>query len=35
MYRATLPRTKVESPLPQTRVSGWVVLDGERVAIDG
>ena len=35
MYRAALPRTKVESPLPQTRVSGWVELDGERVAIDG
>jgi hypothetical protein len=35
MYRAALPRTKVESPLPQTRVSGWIEVDGERMTIDG
>lgn len=34
MYRAALPRTKVESPLPQARLSGWVEIDGERVTID-
>jgi hypothetical protein len=35
MYTAALPRTKVESPLPQALVSGWVESDGERATIDG
>lgn len=35
MYRAALPRTKVETPLPQAAISGWVEFDGERLKIDG
>jgi hypothetical protein len=35
LYRAPLPRTKTESPLPDMRVSGHVEVDGERVELDG
>jgi hypothetical protein len=35
MYRAPLPRTKLESPRPAVRVTGWVECDGHRVELDG
>jgi hypothetical protein len=35
MYRAPLPRTKLESPQPGARVSGWVECDGRRLPLDG
>jgi hypothetical protein len=35
LYRAPLPRTKTESPLPDMQVSGRVEVDGERVELDG
>jgi hypothetical protein len=35
LYRAPLPRTKLESPEPGVRVSGHVEVDGQRVELDG
>jgi hypothetical protein len=35
MYRARLPRTKLESPQPGASVSGWVELDGRRLELTG
>jgi hypothetical protein len=35
MYRASLPRTKLESPLPDAVLSGWVEMDGRRVEVAG
>jgi hypothetical protein len=35
MYRAPLPRTKLESPQPGATVSGWVELDGRRLELTG
>ena len=35
MYRAPLPRTKTESPVPAARFRGEVSVDGRRVAVDG
>jgi hypothetical protein len=35
MYRAPLPRTKLESPLPDAVVSGWIEADGRRVDVAG
>jgi hypothetical protein len=34
LYRAPLPRTKLESPRPAIRVSGSVTIDGERLELD-
>ena len=34
LYDAPLPRTKTESPLPDTAISGWVEADGERWELD-
>ena len=34
LYDAPLPRTKTESPLPDTTISGWVEADGERWELD-
>lgn len=33
LYRAPLPRTKLESPQPGVRVSGWVEIDGRRLEL--
>jgi hypothetical protein len=33
LYRAALPRTKLESPQPAVRVSGWVEIDGRRLEL--
>ena len=33
MYRAPLPRTKLESPQPGVQVSGWVEVDGHRIEL--
>ena len=35
MYRAPLPRTKLESPLPDAVLTGWVEAGGERVEVAG
>jgi hypothetical protein len=35
MYRAPVPRTKLESPHPGTRFEGRVEVDGERIDVDG
>jgi hypothetical protein len=35
LYRAPLPRTKLESPLPDATVSGWVEAGGRHVAVQG
>jgi hypothetical protein len=35
LYRAALPRTKLESPQPDAVFAGWVELDGERLEIAG
>jgi hypothetical protein len=35
MYRAPLPRTKLESPQPDAVLSGWVELDGRRLEVAG
>ena len=35
LYDAPLPRTKTESPLPDTTISGRVEADGERWELDG
>jgi hypothetical protein len=34
LYRAPLPRTKLESPAPAARISGTVEADGRRLALD-
>ena len=34
LYDAPLPRTKTESPLPDTTISGWVEAGGERWELD-
>jgi len=34
LYLTPLPRTKTESPLPDTTVTGWVELDGDRWELD-
>jgi hypothetical protein len=35
LYDAPLPRTKTESPLPDTTISGWVEAGGRRWELDG
>jgi hypothetical protein len=35
MYRAALPRTKLESPLPDAVFSGWVEAGGRRTEVAG
>ena len=35
LYRAPLPRTKLESPAPAARFSGTVEADGRRLELDG
>jgi hypothetical protein len=35
MYRAPVPRTKLESPHPGTHFTGRVELDGERIDVEG
>ena len=35
MYRAPLPRTKLESPLPDAVFSGWVEAGGRRTEVAG
>jgi hypothetical protein len=35
MYRAPIPRTKLLTPYPGARFSGYVNLDGERVELEG
>jgi hypothetical protein len=35
MYRAPLPRTKLESPLPDAVFAGWVEAGGSRVEVAG
>lgn len=35
MYAAPLPRTKLESPLPDATFDGWVEIDGRRVELAG
>jgi hypothetical protein len=35
MYRAPVPRTKTESPVPAARFSGTVTVDGRTVTVDG
>jgi hypothetical protein len=35
MYRAPLPRTKLESPRPDAIFSGWVVAGGRRTEVTG
>jgi hypothetical protein len=35
LYRAPLPRTKLESPSPAARISGTVEADGRRLELDG
>jgi hypothetical protein len=35
MYRAPLPRTKLESPLPDAVFGGWLEAGGERVEVAG
>jgi hypothetical protein len=35
LYRAPLPRTKLESPAPAARISGTVAADGRRLELDG
>jgi hypothetical protein len=35
MYRAPLPRTKLESPQPGARVSGWVEFGDRRIELSG
>jgi hypothetical protein len=35
MYRAPLPRTKLESPLPDAVFTGWVETDGRRTEVAG
>jgi hypothetical protein len=35
LYRAPLPRTKLESPQPDAVLSGWVEVDGRRLDVVG
>ena len=35
MYRAALPRTKPESPLPDAVFTGWIEFGGQRVEVAG
>jgi hypothetical protein len=35
MYRAPLPRTKLESPLPDATFSGWIETGGRHVEVQG
>jgi hypothetical protein len=35
MYRAPLPRTKLESPLPDAVFTGWIEADGRRTEVAG
>ena len=35
MYRAPLPRTKLLSPAPAARFSGWIAVAGEEQSLDG
>src|SRR3954471_13324116 len=35
MYRAPLPRTKVESPVPDAAFGGWVEVGGRHVEVQG
>jgi hypothetical protein len=35
MYRARLPRTKLLSPAPAARFSGWIAVGGEEHSLDG
>jgi hypothetical protein len=35
MYRAPLPRTKLESPLPDAVLSGWIAAGGRRTEVAG
>ena len=35
MYRAPLPKTKLESPAPGASVTGWVEFDGDRLEVAG
>jgi hypothetical protein len=35
LYRAPLPRTKLESPAPLAQISGSVEVDGRRLELDG
>jgi hypothetical protein len=35
MYRAPLPRTKLESPLPDAVFTGWIETDGRRTTVAG
>jgi hypothetical protein len=35
MYRAPLPRTKVLSPYPHVRFSGWIEAGGRRIDVSG
>jgi hypothetical protein len=35
MYRARLPRTKLESPLPAARFDGVLEIGGEQIAVNG
>lgn len=35
MYRARLPRTKLLSPAPAARFSGWIAVGGEELSVDG
>jgi hypothetical protein len=35
MYRAPVPRTKLESRLPDTHFQGWVEIDGGRIDFSG
>jgi hypothetical protein len=35
MYRAPLPRTKLESPLPDAVFTGWIETDGRRTEVTG
>jgi len=35
MYRARLPRTKLLSPAPAARFSGWIAVGGEEYSVDG
>jgi hypothetical protein len=35
MYRAPLPRTKLLSPAPAARFSGWIAIGSEEFSVDG
>jgi hypothetical protein len=35
MYRARLPRTKLLSPAPAARFSGWIAVGSEELSVDG